>query len=101
MNIQLFAATAAALVCASPALAQPAGIRDACKQFIATGNNAPVTADWGAYWNWTVIDNGDGTYSVGGKYRYSVGGQWRDAYTNCIIRHRGKHFVLEKLSRIM
>lgn len=89
------------LLGAGVAEAQPAGIRDACKQFIQRSDRAPVNADWGDYWNWTVVDNKDGTYSIGGKYRYASGGFWRNGYTTCVIKIDGKDFVLEKLSRMM
>lgn len=86
---------------AAIAIAQPAGIREACKQFIERSNGAPINPDWGEYWNWTVISNSDGSYSVGAKYRYAANGVKRGAYTTCILRLRGKDFVIESLSRMM
>jgi hypothetical protein len=92
-----------ALVCTSTsALAQPAGIREACRQFIERDLPDPRSADFGEYWTWTVIDNKDGTYGVGAKYRASgSSGTMRNRYTTCIIRVRGKNFVLDSLAHLI
>ncbi len=74
--------------------AQPEGIRGACGIFIerSTGETVRLVDQP----NWTVIDNRDGTYSVGGRHTRN----WRDAYTNCIISTDGKNFTLVKLTRL-
>lgn len=76
--------------------AQPAGIREACRQFVERRDLVrPI--NFGEYWNWTVIDNKDGTYSVGARY---AAGQ-RNRYSTCVIRHDGGSFELVTLSRIL
>jgi hypothetical protein len=87
---------------ALPALAEPGGIREACRQFIERDLPDPRSADFGEYWTWTVIDNKDGTYGVGAKYRATgTGGAMRNRYTTCIIRVRGKNFVLDSLAHLI
>lgn len=80
------------------AVAQPAGIRAACKMFIESGLVGHAGADFGVFSDWTVIDNRDSTYSVGAKYVLKSG---RAVYTTCIIKPQGASFVLVKLSRLL
>jgi hypothetical protein len=94
---------AALLACAAtPAGAEPAGIREACRQFVLRDMPDPRGADFGEYWGWTVIDNRDGTYSIGAKYRAAgPSGALRSKYTTCIIRQRGKNFELQQLAHLI
>lgn len=87
-------ALAVAAIAASVAHAQPEGIRGACGIFIerSTGETVRLIDQS----NWTVIDNKDGTWSVGGRHTRNG----RDAYTNCIISTDGKNFTLVKLTRL-
>jgi hypothetical protein len=92
---------AALALCAGTAAAQPAGIREACRQTIERQMDNPGSADFGEYWNWTVVANRDGTYSVGARYRAgNRQGGTQLMYSTCIIRMRGKDFVIESLTRL-
>jgi hypothetical protein len=94
--------TALCLAAAMPVAAQPEGIREACRQFVQRDMPDPRGADYGEYWTWTVVDNRDGSYSVGAKYRAAgPGGTLRNKYTTCIIRVRGRNFELEKLAHLI
>lgn len=96
----VFAAALLGVSCA--AFAQPAGIREACRQFVEQRLNDPGSAEWGNYTSWTVVDNRDGTYSVGARFRAKNGfGGLQQAYYTCVIRQRGKNFELVQLSRLM
>lgn len=80
----------------------PAGIREACRQFVEQGLDDPRSANFGEYWNWTVIANSDGSYSVGARYRASNRrGAVQQMYSTCIIRVRGKNFVSERVTRLL
>jgi hypothetical protein len=79
-------------------VAQPTGIRAACKMFIESGLVGHAGADFGVFSEWTVIDNRDSTFSVGAKYVLRSG---RPVYTTCIIKPQGTNFVLVKLSRLL
>lgn len=80
----------------------PAGIREACRQFVERGLDDPRAADFGEYWNWTVIANRDGTYSVGARYRASNRrGAVQVMYSTCVIRVRGTDFVAESVTRLL
>jgi hypothetical protein len=76
-----------ALLVSAAAAAQPAGIRGACKIFVERSLIDKRGADFGEFSAWTVVDNRDGTYSVGAKYSaLGVDGQLRGRYTTCIIK---------------
>lgn len=92
----------AALLVSGGAVAQPAGIRAACKQFVERSLLDKRGADFGEFSAWTVVDNRDGTYSVGAKYTaLGADGQPRGRYTTCVIKDAGKEFVLVKLARLL
>jgi hypothetical protein len=76
------------------ACAQPEGLRGACGLFIEQSTGETVRHTDQA--NWTVIDNRDGTWSVGARHTRAG----RDAYTNCIIRPEAGGFKLLKLTRL-
>lgn len=83
------------LGCVAPlAWAQPAGLRGACGLFIEQSTGESIRHNDQA--NWTVIDNRDGTWSVGARHTRAG----RDAYTNCIIRPEAGGFRLVKLTRL-
>lgn len=82
----------------SAANAQPDGLRGACKLFVEQ-QLRPAAVEWGDFYNWTVVDNKDGTYSVGAKFTTQNGARMN--YVTCIIRQRGKNFDLVKLSRLI
>lgn len=86
----------------TPAHAAPTGIRGACRLFIEREQPGPPRPEFGEFSAWTVVDNGDGSFSVGARY-YAPGamGQMRQRYTTCIIRPRGNTFALEKLSHLI
>lgn len=79
--------------------AQPNGIRGACKIFIERSVHGQPTPDFGEFSAWTVVDNRDGTYSVGGKYTLANG--TKSAYTTCVIRKTSDGFSLVKLARLI
>lgn len=92
--------------CLAPVLCSaaepPSGIREACRQFVQRGLDDPRSADFGEYWNWTVVANPDGTYSVGAKYRAANRrGAVQQMYSTCVIRVRGKDFVAESVTRLL
>lgn len=73
-----------------------AGVRGACKLFIEQRQLETAQANWGDISTWHVVDNADGSLSVGA--RYSVGAGTR--FTTCVMRREGSSFRLEKLSRL-
>lgn len=74
--------------------------REVCKQFIKRSGYA--VQDWGESWNWTAIDNKDGTWSVGARFMGAPpGGSMRNLYVTCIARKRGDDWTLENLSRML
>lgn len=79
--------------------AQPSGVRGACKLFIKKSAHGQPAPDFGEFSAWTVIENRDGSYSVGG--RYTLGNGARPAYTTCVIRKTNDGFTLVKLARMM
>lgn len=85
------------LLCATAgaACAEPAGLREACRQFV---EQAEVVRPlhWGDYLNWTVVRNDDQSYSVGA--RFAAAG--RERYTVCLVRYERRAFVLDKLVRL-
>lgn len=79
--------------------ASEAAARNVCKQFLE--RSGYVAKDWGEYWNWTTIDNKDGTWSVGAKFvGMPPGGGSTSLYVTCIAKKRGDNWSLEKLSRL-
>jgi len=95
MRVVIASIGVAAALLGAAAASQPAGLQEACRQFIAQAETLrPI--EWGEYWRWTVVRNDDGAYSVGAGF--VAGAQER--YTVCIIRPRGCAFELEKLSRL-
>lgn len=73
-----------------------AGLRGACRDFIQQQQPEAQDAAWGEYWQWSVVDNHDGTFSVGA--RYGVAG--RSRYTTCIVRPEGREIRLVRLARL-
>lgn len=96
-KIQLFA-----LICAlsaANAFASEPAAREICKQFISKSGYS--VRDWGEYWNWTTINNKDGSWSVGARFDgMPPGGGMRNLYVTCIAKQNGDKWTLEKLSRL-
>lgn len=83
----------------NPAQADPAGAREVCRQFITRSGYS--VSDWGQYWDWTTIDNRDGSWSVGARFiGMPPGSGQRNLYVNCIAKKRGDNWQLEKLTRL-
>lgn len=78
-----------------------AGARGACQLFIERQLHDPRSAEWVDQPDWTVVDNADGSLSVGARYRAKNGlGAVRLAYTTCVIRKEGGNWRLESLARM-
>lgn len=73
-----------------------AGMRGACKQFIERQQLEAANAVWGDWSNWTIVENGDGTATVGAKY--AIGDRTR--YSSCIIAREGDQLRLVKITRL-
>ncbi len=92
-------AIAASLFAYLPAYASPSAAREVCKQFIEKSSYS--VQDWGESWNWTAIDNKDGTWSVGAKFiGMPPGGGTKNLYVTCIAQKNGDNWKLVKLSRM-
>lgn len=79
--------------------AQPDGIRTACKIFIERSISAQAGFNFGDVSRWAVVDNKDGTWSVGA--RYTIGNGARAAYSTCVIRRESGNFKLVSLTRLI
>ena len=89
----------AALSAAGVTMASPASARYVCKDFIP--KRGYVVHQWGETWNWTTIDNKDGTWSVGARIvGMSPGGGVTNMYLSCVVRKSGDSWRLESLSRL-
>lgn len=73
-----------------------AGVRAACKLFIEQRQLETARANWGDISTWQVVDNADGSLSVGAKYSVGTGTR----FTTCVMRREGSDFRLEQLSRL-
>jgi hypothetical protein len=88
-----------ASVVAMDSMASAPSAREVCKQFIE--RSGYVVQDWGQYWNWTTVDNRDGTWSVGARFvGMPPGDVTRNVYITCIAQKNGDNWKLEKLSRM-
>lgn len=88
----------AALLSVSTHASEPAA-REVCKQFIE--RSGYKVSDWGQSWNWTAIDNKDGSWSVGARFTgMPPGGRTTNLYVTCIAKKSGDNWKLEKLSRL-
>lgn len=97
----LLAAGVAAAALMAAAKAQPSGVRGACKIFIERAGQPGSDADFGDFSDWTVVDNRDGTWSVGARYiGYAPGRARGGRYTTCILRKTDNGFTLVKLSHL-
>jgi len=95
-SIIFFAATT---LLAGQVNASEAAAREVCRQFIE--RSGYTVKDWGQYWNWTTIDNKDGSWSVGARFTgLPPGGGLTNLYVTCIAQKRGDNWKLEKLSRM-
>ena len=84
-----------------PVKSYDSSARQMCKEFLTRMMHDPSSADFGDYWNWTTIDNKDGTWSVGAKYRAKNGyGAIRSEYTTCVMRRSGDDWTLIKAARM-
>lgn len=81
---------------AAPVREPHAGARAACKMFIERRQLETANAVWGEWTSWTLVENDDGSVSVGA--RYAVGNRTR--YTNCLMREEGADWRLLKLTRL-
>lgn len=73
--------------------------REACKQFLTS--RGYVVQDWGKSWDWTTIDNQDGSWSVGAKFFGAPpGGSPASVYVVCVANKKGDNWKLDKLSRM-
>jgi len=70
-----------------------AGLRYACRHFIEQVQLEARDAIWGDTTGWQIVDNPDGTHTVGA--RYAVAGRTR--LTMCVISRDAKALRLEKL----
>ena len=96
--IKFLAVTAAFLSTTATHASEPAA-REVCKQFLE--RSGYIAKDWGQYWNWTTIDNKDGSWSVGARFvGMPPGGGVTNLYVTCIAQKRGDNWKLEKLSRL-
>lgn len=88
-----------ALATAGIATANPASARYMCKEFIP--KRGYVVQEWGETWNWTTIDNKDGTWSVGARIvGMPPGGGVKNMYLSCVLRQSGDTWRLESLTRL-
>jgi hypothetical protein len=96
----IYAVIAAAMSLAAPgAIASEAAAREICKQFITRSGYS--VKDWGEYWNWTTINNRDGTWSVGARVNgLPPGGGLTNMYLTCTAKQSGDQWMLEKITRI-
>ena len=78
----------------------PSSAREVCKQFIE--RSGYKVQDWGNSWDWTTIDNKDGTWSVGARFMGAApGGVVRNLYVTCIAAAQDSdNWKLVKLSRM-
>lgn len=100
MRFMTLPAILIAITCAAPAVASadPAA-REACKQFIERSGYRAQS--WGESWNWTTIDNKDGSWSVGARFMGAApGGVVRNLYVTCVMERNGDNWKLEKLARL-
>ncbi len=98
-NLALAIATVCAVVGADVARASPAAARQMCKEFIP--KKGYVVQEWGETWNWTTIDNKDGTWSVGARIVGMPPGRgMTNMYLSCVMRKSGDNWRLESLSRL-
>ncbi len=73
--------------------------RAACKQFIERSGYR--VQDWGQSWEWTTVQNGDGTWSVGARFMGAApGGVSRNLYVTCVMGNSGDNWSLQSLSRM-
>jgi hypothetical protein len=79
--------------------ASPAQAREACKQFVA--QSGYTVQDWGQSWNWTVVDNADGSSSVGMRFvGMPPGGGVANLYVSCVTLGNGSNWRLKTLTRL-
>ena len=77
------------------------GFRGACMIAVKGSLHDPASAEFGDISRWTVIDNRDGTYSVGASFSAKNGfNAVRQSYTTCIVRRNGGNIDILKLSRM-
>lgn len=92
-------ATAIVALAHATAIASPSQAREACKQFVP--KSGYQVQEWGETWNWTVIDNKDGSTSVGMRFMGTPpGGRLTNLYVTCITRGNGDTWRLEQLVRL-
>ncbi len=69
--------------------------------FVKQQLHDPASAEWIEMDRWTVIDNKDGSYSVGARYRArTVAGGLKLSYTTCVLRQDGSNWTLLSLARM-
>lgn len=83
----------------APAVSAPptydAAARAACKQFIGRKAHDPASIDWGDYWGWTALQNADGSWSVGARFRAKNGlGAMQLTYVTCVMQRNGDNWQL-------
>ena len=95
----IFAALTIAFLHAPHAIASESAAREVCRQFISKSGYS--VSDWGQYWDWTTIDNRDGSWSVGARFDgMPPGGGRRALYVVCVAKKSGDNWKLESLSRM-
>lgn len=88
----------AAKAAPEPSDLKPAA-RASCKEFIERSGYR--VQDWGQFWEWTVVQNGDGTWSVGARFMGAApGGGVRNLYVTCVMGNSGDHWSLRSLSKM-
>jgi len=90
----------ATLVAWNPAAAQFQGARGACSIFIERSLQGEGPATWIDMQAWQVVDNRDGSVSVGARFIAEGARTGRSRYVTCILRQESGSWTLEKLSRL-
>lgn len=73
--------------------------RNVCKQFLA--QSGYTSKDWGEYWNWTTVNNRDGTWSVGARFVGMAPGRGEtNLYVSCVTSKNGDNWKLQRLTRL-
>lgn len=73
--------------------------RNVCKQFLE--QRGYTSKDWGQYWNWTTVDNRDGSWSVGARFVGMAPGRGEtNLYVSCVTSKNGDNWKLQRLTRL-
>jgi len=76
-----------------------ASARYVCRGFLERSGYSAT--EWGNAWEWTTVDNKDGTWSVGARFMGAApGGQVRNLYVTCVAANSGDNWSLVRLTRL-